>query len=78
MDFFKKQTNILVILGATGSGKTALSISLAKALSGEIINADAMQLYDGLSITTNKASIHEQEGITHHLLGCMDPKLPSK
>jgi adenylate isopentenyltransferase (cytokinin synthase) len=52
----------VVIMGATGTGKTKLSIDVAKVIGGEVINADKMQIFAGLDITTNKVSIH-------HLIG---------
>lgn len=48
-----------------------LAVDLALKFNGEIINADAMQLYDGLPIITNKISLDEQKGVPHHLLGCV-------
>ncbi|KPI41758.1 tRNA dimethylallyltransferase, mitochondrial [Cyphellophora attinorum] len=60
---------VLFILGPTGTGKSSLAVSLAKRFNGEIINADAIQLYQGLPIITNKISVEEQQGIPHHLLG---------
>ncbi|SZF04237.1 unnamed protein product [Blumeria hordei] len=60
---------LIVIIGATGTGKSQLAIDLAKKFNGEIINADAMQMYVGLPIITNKVSQEEQEEIPHHLLG---------
>ena len=58
---------VIVIVGPTGVGKTKLSISLAKKLQGEIINADSMQVYKGLNIGTAKIKEEEKEGIPHHL-----------
>ncbi len=58
---------IIVITGPTGVGKTKLSVSLAKLLDGEIINADSMQVYKGLDIGTAKIKESEKEGIPHHL-----------
>lgn len=58
---------VLVIVGPTGVGKTKLSIELAKNYDGEIINADAMQVYKGLDIGTAKVMEEEKEGILHHL-----------
>lgn len=58
---------IIVITGPTGVGKTKLSIALAKALNGEIINADSMQIYKGLNIGTAKIKEDEKENIPHHL-----------
>ncbi|KOS17149.1 tRNA dimethylallyltransferase [Escovopsis weberi] len=60
---------LLVVLGSTGTGKSELAIELAKRFGGEVINADAMQLYDGLPLITNKVTAEEQCGIPHHLLG---------
>lgn len=63
---------ILVIVGPTGVGKTALSIALAKAFQGEIINADSMQVYRGLNIGTAKVTEKEKENIPHHLFDVCD------
>lgn len=65
--------NSIIILGPTASGKTDISIKIAKALNTEIINADSMQIYKELNIGTAKASVAEQEGIKHHLLDFVDP-----
>ena len=59
---------ILAIIGPTAVGKTKLSIELAKKYNAIIINCDAMQVYQGLDIGTAKATLEEQEGITHELL----------
>ena len=59
---------ILAIVGPTGVGKTKLSIELAKHYNGEIINADSMQIYEGLDVGTAKIKKEEMEGIPHHLL----------
>ena len=59
---------VIVIVGPTAVGKTALSIALAKKLKGEIINADSTQVYKYMNIATAKATPDEQEGIPHHLL----------
>lgn len=60
---------LIAIVGNTGVGKSQFAVELAKALNGEIINADAMQMYEGLDIITNKHPVNEREGIPHHLLG---------
>lgn len=65
---------IIVIVGPTASGKTALSISLAKYYNGEIISADSRQVYTGLDLGTGKITQEEMEGIPHHLLDVADPK----
>ncbi|KAF1335393.1 tRNA dimethylallyltransferase, partial [Globisporangium splendens] len=64
---------VLVVIGTTGAGKTKLSIDLAKAVGGEIINSDAMQMYRGLNIATAKITESEKEGIPHHLFDVVDP-----
>ncbi|KAK3358933.1 IPP transferase-domain-containing protein [Lasiosphaeria hispida] len=60
---------LVVIFGSTGTGKSDLAVELATRFNGEIINADAMQMYKGLPIITNKITVDEQRGIPHHLLG---------
>ncbi|XP_075082895.1 adenylate isopentenyltransferase-like isoform X1 [Nicotiana tabacum] len=61
---------IVVIVGATGSGKSKLSIDLATCFfPSEVINSDKIQVYNGLEITTNKISMPERKGVPHHLLG---------
>lgn len=59
---------IIVIVGPTGVGKTALSIALAQQLNGEIINADSLQVYQTLDIGTAKVTEQEANGVPHHLL----------
>lgn len=66
--------NILVICGPTASGKTKLSLALCKALDGEVVSADSMQVYRGMDIGTAKPSAQEQEGIPHHMLSVADPR----
>ena len=58
---------IIVITGPTGVGKTKLSVSLAKKINAEVINADSMQVYKGLDIATAKIKEEEKEGVVHHL-----------
>ncbi|MES2198840.1 MAG: tRNA (adenosine(37)-N6)-dimethylallyltransferase MiaA [Chlamydiota bacterium] len=59
---------IIIISGPTGVGKTALSLVVAKAIGGEIISADSMQVYQGMDIGTAKIPFEEREGVPHHLL----------
>ena len=66
--------NVIAIVGPTAVGKTALSIQLAKAFNGEIINGDSMQVYRELHIGTAKISQEEMDGIPHHLLDIKDPE----
>jgi len=63
---------VLFIMGATGTGKTKLSINLAKQFPSEIINSDKIQVYKGLDIVTNKVSESARCGIPHHLLGTIE------
>ncbi len=63
---------IISIVGPTASGKTALSISLAKQLNAEIVNLDAYQIYKEMDIGTAKPSVEEREGIRHHLIDVVD------
>ena len=63
---------IVVIVGPTAVGKTALSIELAKKFNGEIISGDSMQVYRQLDIGTAKASSIEQDGIPHYLINCRE------
>jgi tRNA dimethylallyltransferase len=63
---------VLAVVGPTAAGKSALGIALARALGGEIINADSMQLYRGMDIGTAKLTVAEREGIPHHLLDRWD------
>ena len=65
--------NVLAVVGATASGKTSLSIALAKALGGEIISCDSMQVYRGMDIGTAKPTAEEREGIPHHLMDIIEP-----
>ena len=59
---------LIVICGATATGKSELAVELAKELKGHIINADSMQLYKGMDIGTAKLSVEERQGIPHHLI----------
>ncbi|XP_036372013.1 tRNA dimethylallyltransferase [Megalops cyprinoides] len=64
---------LVVILGATGTGKSKLAIEIGKRLKGEIISADSMQVYQGLDIITNKVTAEEQAQCPHHMISFMDP-----
>ena len=63
---------LVVIAGATATGKSDLAVELAKKIGGEIVNADSMQLYRGMDIGTAKLTLEEREGIPHHLLDLVD------
>ena len=67
---------VIAVGGPTASGKTALSVGLAKAFGGEIINADSMQIYKDLDVGTAKPSIEERQGVPHYLLDFLPPETP--
>ena len=69
----KNNIDVVAIIGPTASGKTALSIRLAKEIDGEIINGDSMQIYRGLDIGTAKITKEEMQGVPHHLLDIKEP-----
>ncbi len=64
---------VIVIGGPTASGKTSLSIELAKKINGEIISSDSMQIYKDMTIGTAKPTVEEMDGIPHHLLDFVSP-----
>ena len=69
---------VIVVVGATGTGKSALSLDIAESLAErgqpvEIVNADAMQLYRGMDVGTAKLPVDERRGIRHHMLDVLDP-----
>jgi tRNA dimethylallyltransferase len=68
-----EQKKLLVIAGPTASGKTSLSLLLAKQMNGEIVSADSMQIYRGMDIGTAKATPAEQAEVPHHMLDLLDP-----
>ncbi|MBO6129015.1 MAG: tRNA (adenosine(37)-N6)-dimethylallyltransferase MiaA [Pseudobutyrivibrio sp.] len=65
--------NLVILTGPTAVGKTSLSINLAKAINGEIISADSMQVYKGMDIGTAKITTEEMQGIPHHLIDVIEP-----
>ena len=67
---------ILIIAGPTAVGKTSLSIKLAKALNGEIISTDSMQIYKYMDIGSAKIGRDEMDGVIHHMIDVVDPKDP--
>ncbi|XP_058087331.1 tRNA dimethylallyltransferase 2 isoform X2 [Magnolia sinica] len=66
---------VVVVMGATGAGKSRLAIDLACYFSLEIINADSMQVYEGLDVLTNKVPFEDRKGVPHHLLGTISPNV---
>ena len=67
---------MVAIGGPTATGKTALSVALAKEFGGEVVNADSMQIYRGLDIGTAKPTAEERQGIPHHLMDFLPPEAP--
>ena len=65
---------VIVIGGPTASGKTGLSIELAKRINGEIVSCDSMQIYKDMTIGTAKPTIEEMEGIPHYMIDCISPE----
>ena len=63
---------VVAVVGATATGKSDLALDLAEALGGEVVNADAMQLYRGMDIGTNKLPVAQRRGIPHHLLDVLE------
>ena len=70
------ENRLICICGPTASGKTALSVALAKRLHTEIISADSMQLYKEMDIGTAKPTLEEQQGVRHHLIDVCEPCEP--
>jgi tRNA dimethylallyltransferase len=69
-----KPRKVLVIAGPTAVGKTRLSLSVARALGGEVVSADSVQVFEGLDVGSSKLPEAEREGIKHHLLDIADPR----
>lgn len=68
-----EKTPLLILTGPTAVGKTKLSIALAKAVNGEIISADSMQVYKHMDIGSAKIKRSEMEGVPHHLIDVLEP-----
>ncbi|KAG6513412.1 hypothetical protein ZIOFF_023736 [Zingiber officinale] len=65
--------SVVVVMGATGTGKSKLAVELATKFAGEVVNSDKIQVYRGLDVATNKMPMEERRGVAHHLLGELDP-----
>ena len=68
-----EKKKVIVICGPTASGKTALSIQLAKKIDGEIVSCDSMQIYKEMNIGTAKPTLEEMQGIKHYMIDCVSP-----
>src|SRR5271157_4885134 len=64
---------VVVVLGPTASGKTALALAIARRFRGEIVNCDSVAMYREFEIGTAKPSAAERAEVPHHLLDCVDP-----
>lgn len=64
-----KKIPVIAVVGPTASGKTSLSINIAKKFSGQVVSADSMQIYEKMNIATAKPTEEEMQGIPHHLIG---------
>lgn len=67
------KNKLIILAGPTASGKTSVSIDLAKRIGGEIISADSMQVYKYMDVGTAKISVEEMQGVKHHLIDVLDP-----
>lgn len=68
-----EKIKVIAVVGPTASGKTSLAVHIAKAVGGEVVSADSMQIYKGMDIATAKPTAEEQEGVKHHLIDFVDP-----
>ncbi|KAG6468607.1 adenylate isopentenyltransferase-like [Zingiber officinale] len=70
----RTEESVVVVMGATGTGKSKLAVELAIEFAGEVVNSDKIQVYQGLDVATNKMPVDERRGVAHHLLGELDPE----
>lgn len=68
----KNKIPLIVVCGPTASGKTGLGIRLAQYYNGEVVSADSMQIYKGMDVATAKPTAEEMQGITHHMIDCVE------
>ena len=73
----RPEGSVVAIVGPTAAGKSALSLALAHALDGEVVNADSMQLYRGMDIGTAKLTPAERDGVPHHALDLWEVAEPA-
>ncbi len=71
-----KKIPVIVVAGPTASGKTGLAVELCKALGGEVVSADSMQIYKGMFIATAKPTAEEMQGISHYMMDFLEPSEP--
>src|SRR6478609_9296886 len=75
LKYCSSMQKVVVIVGPTSSGKSAVAVKIAKKFGGEIVSADSRQVYRGMNIGTGKITKKEMRGIPHHLLDIASPKL---
>ena len=68
-----KKIPVIAVVGPTASGKTSLSIEIAKHFGGQVVSADSMQIYEKMNIGTAKPTDEEMQGIAHHLIDFLVP-----
>ena len=68
-----EKIRLLAVVGPTASGKTSLAVELARALDGEVVSCDSMQIYRGMTIATAAPTAEEQQGVPHHLIEMIQP-----
>lgn len=69
----ESKTPLIAIVGPTASGKTSLAVAVCKALNGEAVSCDSMQIYEGMDVATAKPTADEMQGVPHHLIGFAKP-----
>lgn len=69
----ESKTPLIAIVGPTASGKTSLAVAVCKAIGGEAVSCDSMQIYEGMDIATAKPTAEEMQGVPHHLIGFVKP-----
>ena len=72
----RKAMRGIMVVGPTGSGKSRLAIELARELSGEVVNVDVVQMYEGLDVASAKVMPVDREGVPHHLMSFLPPRAP--
>ena len=68
-----REEPLIVVIGATATGKSQLAVDIALRYNGEVISTDSMQVYKGLDIITNKVTADEMKGVKHHLIDFVEP-----
>ncbi|KAI5005672.1 hypothetical protein ZWY2020_032915 [Hordeum vulgare] len=67
------KAKVVILMGATATGKSKLAVDIALRSNGEVVNSDKIQVHDGLPVVTNKPTVREQVGVPHHMIGGVHP-----